>query len=93
MLPVKTSKYMNKYEFARVVGLRALQLSSDAQIPRDHANISCEEMATKDVLAGKLKWKIRRYLPDGSYEDCDIRELKIDDGNLYVTDAKSGLTT
>ncbi|XP_043376550.1 DNA-directed RNA polymerases I, II, and III subunit RPABC2 isoform X2 [Chelonia mydas] len=51
-----TTPYMTKYERARVLGTRALQ-----------------------IAARKIPIIIRRYLPDGSYEDWGVDELIITD--------------
>jgi len=56
-----TTPYMTKYERARVLGTRALQI------------------AMKELKAKKIPIIIRRYLPDGSYEDWGIDELIVTD--------------
>ena len=36
------------------------------------------EIAQKELVARKIPIVIRRYLPDGSYEDWDVEELIVD---------------
>ena len=79
MRPVETSEYLSKYELARVVGLRALQIVSDVHAPETGGEKEApHKRAMREVAEGKLAWCVRRYLPNGSHEDCDIRHLKVD---------------
>jgi len=74
-----TTRYMTKYERARVLGTRALQISMNAPVMVD---ISGEtdplKIAMKELRERKIPMIIRRYLPDNSYEDWNIDELIID---------------
>lgn len=75
-----TSRYMTKYERARVLGTRAMQISRNAPVM---VELSAHEtdplvIAEKELREGKMPFIIRRYLPDGSYEDWKIDELIID---------------
>lgn len=72
MLPVKTSEYMSRFEFTKLVGFRMMQLAKDI-----HQESNPLQRAEEDVAGGKLKWFIRRRLPRGAFEDCDIRHLKL----------------
>ncbi|VDQ05890.1 unnamed protein product [Trichobilharzia regenti] len=71
-----TTPYLTKYERARVLGARALQLSMSAPVmveldgERDPLKI-----AEKELRANKIPIVIRRYLPDGSFEDWSLDEL------------------
>ncbi|KAF6774623.1 hypothetical protein AHF37_05459 [Paragonimus kellicotti] len=71
-----TTPYLTKYERARVLGARALQLSMSAPVmveldgERDPLRI-----AEKELRANKIPIIIRRYLPDGSFEDWSLDEL------------------
>ena len=71
-VPTKTSVYMSKYEFTKLVGFRAMQLANDI-----HQESSPHRQAEDDIIDGKLSWIIRRHLPSGNHEDCDVRALKI----------------
>ena len=37
------------------------------------------EIAMKELRAGKIPFTIRRYLPDGSFEDWKVSELTVED--------------
>jgi len=71
-----TTPYLTKYERARVLGTRALQISMNAPIlvpaegETDPLQIAIKELAQK-----KIPLIIRRYLPDGSFEDWSVSEL------------------
>eukprot|EP01123_Difflugia_compressa_P010262 TRINITY_DN3716_c0_g1_i1.p1 TRINITY_DN3716_c0_g1~~TRINITY_DN3716_c0_g1_i1.p1 ORF type:complete len:218 (-),score=67.88 TRINITY_DN3716_c0_g1_i1:243-800(-) len=71
-----TTKYMTKYERARVLGTRALQISMNAPIMVDlEGETDPLEIALKELNKGKIPLIIRRRLPDGSYEDWSVDEL------------------
>ena len=73
-----TSKYMTKYERARVLGTRALQISMNAPLMVDRQGETDPlEIAQKELLEKKIPIIIRRYLPDGSFEDWKISELMV----------------
>jgi DNA-directed RNA polymerase I, II, and III subunit RPABC2 len=75
-----TTPFMTKYERARVLGTRALQISMCAPIMVELENeIDPLQIAMKELKARKIPLIIRRYLPDGSYEDWSIDELIIGD--------------
>ncbi|XP_073035156.1 DNA-directed RNA polymerases II, IV and V subunit 6A-like isoform X3 [Primulina eburnea] len=61
--PLKTSKYMTKYERGRILGTRALQI----------------RLQRRSYDSEKFHFTIRRYLPDGSYEDWGVDELIVED--------------
>lgn len=72
----KTSKYMTKYERARVLGTRALQLSLNAPVMIDiKGETDPLKIAMAELQLRKIPMIIRRYLPDGSFEDWQIDEL------------------
>ncbi|CAG8605088.1 620_t:CDS:2 [Paraglomus brasilianum] len=73
-----TTPYMTKYERARILGTRALQISMSAPILVDHGKETDPlAIARLELKAKKIPLMIRRFLPDGSYEDWHVRELKI----------------
>mmetsp|Transcript_9476 Transcript_9476/g.16587 ORF Transcript_9476/g.16587 Transcript_9476/m.16587 type:complete len:128 (+) Transcript_9476:76-459(+) len=75
----KTTKYMTKYEKARVLGTRALQISMNAPVMVEIGDETDPlRIAQKELQARKIPIVIRRYLPDGSHEDWRINELIID---------------
>ncbi len=74
-----TTSYMTKYERARVLGTRALQISLGAPVLVELGGLSDPlEIAAAELKAKKIPIIIRRYLPDQSYEDWAIDELIID---------------
>ncbi|XP_051152483.1 DNA-directed RNA polymerases II, IV and V subunit 6A-like [Andrographis paniculata] len=78
--PRKTSKYMTKYERARILGTRALQISMNAPVMVElEGETDPLEIAMKELRERKIPFTIRRYLPDGSYEDWGVNELIVED--------------
>ena len=77
--PVHTTPYLTKYEKARVMGTRALQISMGApvQIQVEPHITDPIIIAEKELQAKKLPLIVRRYLPNGEYEDVDVRNLII----------------
>ncbi|XP_034702717.1 DNA-directed RNA polymerases II and V subunit 6B-like isoform X2 [Vitis riparia] len=62
----KTSKYMTKYERARILGTRALQISMNAPVMVElEGETDPLEIAMKELRERKIPFTIRRYLPDG----------------------------
>lgn len=75
-----TTPFMTKYERARVLGTRALQISMCAPIMVELENETDPlQIAMKELKSRKIPLIIRRYLPDGSCEDWSIDELIIGD--------------
>ena len=71
-----TTRYMTKYERARVLGTRALQISMNAPVMVDIAGETDPlKIAHKELRERKIPMIIRRYLPDGHYEDWALDEL------------------
>mmetsp|Transcript_6538 Transcript_6538/g.10816 ORF Transcript_6538/g.10816 Transcript_6538/m.10816 type:complete len:144 (-) Transcript_6538:40-471(-) len=74
-----TTKYLTKYERARVLGTRALQISMNAPVMVDlDGETDPLKIAEKELRERKIPIVIRRYLPDGSHEDWSMDELIID---------------
>ncbi|WFC93674.1 subunit common to RNA polymerases I, II, and III [Malassezia brasiliensis] len=71
-----TTPYMTKYEKARILGTRALQISMNAPVlvPTE-GEIDPLAIAQKELVAKKIPLLVRRYLPDGSFEDWSVAEL------------------
>lgn len=71
-----TTPYMTKYERARVLGTRALQISMNAPVLVDlEGETDPLQIAIKELDQKKIPLTIRRYLPDGWYEDWTCEEL------------------
>ena len=74
-----TKPFMTKYEKAKILGTRAMQISRNAPIfvelgPNDTDALS---IAEKELYEKKLPFIVRRYLPDDQYEDWLASELEI----------------
>ncbi|GAA5962577.1 hypothetical protein JCM5350_007570 [Sporobolomyces pararoseus] len=71
-----TTPYMTKYERARILGTRALQISMNAPVlvPLEGESDPLV-IAQKELSAKKIPLVVRRFLPDGSYEDWLVSEL------------------
>jgi DNA-directed RNA polymerase I, II, and III subunit RPABC2 len=75
-----TSKYLSKYEKTRILGIRAVQISSgsppliDVKDETDSLKIAEMELQEK-----KIPIILRRYLPNGKYEDWKVSELELID--------------
>lgn len=71
-----TTPYMTKYERARVLGTRALQISMNAPVLVDlEGETDPLQIAIKELNQKKIPLTIRRYLPDGWYEDWACEDL------------------
>lgn len=74
-----TTPYMTKYERARILGTRALQISMNAPVLVDiEGETDPLQIAMKELSQKKIPLVIRRFLPDGSYEDWGCDELIFD---------------
>jgi DNA-directed RNA polymerase subunit K/omega len=69
--------FLTRYEKARIVGARALQISFGAPIlvvkPKDI--IDPIKISQLELKSGILPLTIRRELPDGTYQDVPINKL------------------
>ncbi len=75
-----TTPYLTKYEKARIIGARALQISKNAPIFVNAENETDPILiAEKELREHKIPFIIRRFLPDGSYEDWAVKDLKLTD--------------
>jgi DNA-directed RNA polymerase I, II, and III subunit RPABC2 len=75
-----TTRYLTKYERARVLGTRALQISMNAPVMVDlDGETDPLRIAEKELRERKIPIIVRRYLPDGSHEDWSIDELIVDE--------------
>ena len=72
-----TSSFMTKYEKARVLGTRALQISKNAPLMIVPLPGECDpyKLAERELIERKIPFIIRRYLPDGSYEEWKLKDL------------------
>ncbi|KAI8053487.1 RNA polymerase, subunit omega/K/RPB6 [Syncephalis plumigaleata] len=71
-----TTPYMTKYERARILGTRALQISMNAPVLVElEGETDPLVIAHKELVEKKIPLIIRRFLPDGSYEDWPAEDL------------------
>ena len=68
----KTTDFLTKFEFTRIVGLRILHLDTQGQCDQDP-----RATALHELLKGANPAVIRRKLPDGTHEDRRVRDLKL----------------
>jgi len=74
-----TTPYMTKYEKARILGTRALQISMNALVLVElEGETDSLDIARKELSQKKIPLIIRRYLPDNTYEDWKVSELIVD---------------
>ncbi|MGD0029441.1 MAG: DNA-directed RNA polymerase subunit K [Candidatus Bathyarchaeia archaeon] len=68
---------MTRFEKARIVGARALQISMGAPILVDISEgiTSPIDIAMKELAMNILPITIRRTLPDGTYQDIPLKWL------------------
>eukprot|EP01061_Rhynchopus_euleeides_P037735 TRINITY_DN6468_c0_g1_i1.p1 TRINITY_DN6468_c0_g1~~TRINITY_DN6468_c0_g1_i1.p1 ORF type:complete len:158 (+),score=61.02 TRINITY_DN6468_c0_g1_i1:391-864(+) len=74
-----TTRFLTKYERARVLGIRALQISMGAPVKVElDGETDPLIIASKELREKKIPIVIRRNLPDGSFEDWPIDDLVVD---------------
>lgn len=74
-----TLPFLTKYEKARILGARALQISMGAPLAVEiEGESDALDIATKELCKRKIPILIRRYLPNGSFEDWNLNELIIE---------------
>lgn len=81
----ETSPLMNRFELTKLIGIRAQQLSCGMRpcVSFDPEITNTEFIAIQELLQKKMPLIIRRYLPNGVYEDWRANELIIPDSILY----------
>ncbi|KAI8889608.1 RNA polymerase Rpb6 [Backusella circina FSU 941] len=74
-----TTPYMTKYERARILGTRALQISLNAPVMVELDGESDPlVIAMKELREKKISLIVRRYLPDQTYEDWEAKDLIVE---------------
>lgn len=73
----KFPKRLTRFERARIIGIRALQLNLGAPplVPIEETEWDALKIAEQELNLGVLPISIRRTFPDGSYIDLPIKEL------------------
>lgn len=81
----ETSPFMNRFEITKLIGIRAQQLACGMQpcVSFDPDITNTEFIAIQELLQKKMPLIVRRYLPNGVYEDWRVNELIIPDSILY----------
>ena len=75
-----TTPYLTKYEKARIIGARALQISKNAPIFVNAENETDPILIVeKELRLHKIPFIIKRFLPDWPYEDWAVKDLKLTD--------------
>lgn len=72
-----TTPFLTRFEVARVVGTRALQISQGAQVNVEIAGGTTDPLAIalQELRARKIDMIIRRRLPNGRHEDVRVVRL------------------
>lgn len=75
-----TNDCISKYEYAKVIGMRAMQIASNSPLYledpfEDLVGLSAIQLAEKEFAAKRLPLIVRRILPNGTYEDWPVNEL------------------
>ena len=70
---------MTRFEKARIVGARALQISMGAPllIEASKESVDSIDLALKELRIGILPITIRRRLPDNTFQDIPIQWLQL----------------
>lgn len=73
----KSTKYLTKYESAKLIGIRAQQIASGAKpnikVPKYMTDVI--EIAELELQHRKIPFLIKRDLPSGKVEYCKIADL------------------
>jgi|GEM_PF-1795774 DNA-directed RNA polymerase I, II, and III subunit RPABC2 len=73
-----TIPFLTKYEKSRIIGKRAMQISKGSPPLVEIGDLESPiDIAKKELMERKIPFIIRRPLPDGSYEDWRVDELRI----------------
>jgi DNA-directed RNA polymerase I, II, and III subunit RPABC2 len=77
-VPVRTSAFLSRFEYARLVGLVTLRMAcSNSGYVGYSSDSNMMRVAEDAILCGQINAVIRRPLPDGTFEDCNLRELSL----------------
>lgn len=84
-----TTPYMTKYERARILGTRALQISMNAPVLVDLEGESDPlQIAIKELREKKIPLIVRRYMPDGLYVFANWNPVALEEASS-LTEAHS----
>jgi len=72
-----TTPYITKYERARILGVRATQISMNSPIMIEANGLTDPlEIALEEYKQKKIPLIIRRPIPNGTYEDWKLTDFK-----------------
>ena len=76
-----TRPIMTKYEKAKILGIRASQISRNAKVWVDVpiGVFDSLEIAEQELREKKIPFIVRRILPDGRFEDFKVSDLGIEE--------------
>lgn len=75
----RTIPFLTKYEKARIIGKRAMQISKGSPPLVEVGTLENPiDIALKELSERKIPFIIRRPLPNGTYEDWRVDELRIE---------------
>jgi len=73
-----TPPFLNKFERAKILGVRAQMLSAGAEpMVGPPYSDNCYDIALRELDEKKIPLLIRRYLPDKTFEDWRLEDLII----------------
>jgi DNA-directed RNA polymerase I, II, and III subunit RPABC2 len=76
----RTTKYLTTFEEIKVLGARAMQLRNNAEPLVEvigNGRDTPMDVAKRELHAKRLKFIVRRFLPDGTFEDRRVDQLEI----------------
>ena len=72
-----TTPYITKYERARILGVRATQISMNSPVMIETNGLTDPlEIALEEYKQKKIPLIIRRPIPNGTYEDWKLTDFK-----------------
>ncbi|CAO3628873.1 unnamed protein product [Mucor hiemalis] len=75
----QTTPYMTRYERARILGTRALQISLNAPVMVElDGESDALAIAMKELREKKIPLIVRRFLPDMTFEDWLVEDLIVE---------------
>lgn len=78
-----TNNKMTKYEFVRIIGTRLQQLTKDAKpMIKNTKGLTNKEIVLLEIKNNMIPIKIKRFLPDNTFEIWKVSELEKD--HLFV---------
>lgn len=74
-----TSPFMTRYEFARLIAARTVQILSDENFECDDGSLNPEEIAIRELHERRIPLVIIRKLPNGKEEVWKVKDMHIRD--------------